>query len=110
MPKGEFLGEFEQLVLLALMRLGDDAYGMRVRQEIKGRTGRDVSIGAIYTTLNRLEEKKLITSELGEATEARGGRAKRMFTITADGERALERAHQSIGRMLEGLNAALKPS
>ena len=67
MAKGEFLGEFEQLVLIALLRLGDEAYGMAVRREIEARAGRDVSIGAVYATLDRLESKGLVRSRLGEA-------------------------------------------
>jgi DNA-binding PadR family transcriptional regulator len=69
----EFLGAFEQLVLAALVRLGDQAYGMAVRQEIAERTGRDVAIGAVYATLDRMEEKGLVVSRTGESTPERGG-------------------------------------
>jgi DNA-binding PadR family transcriptional regulator len=108
--KGEFLGEFEQLVLLALIRLEDEAYGMAVRREIEERADRNVSIGAVYATLDRLEEKGLVKSRMGEPTDARGGRAKKCFTITAAGARALERSQQAVRQMLVGLPARWNPS
>jgi PadR family transcriptional regulator PadR len=108
--KGEFLGEFEHLVLLALIRLGEGAYGMAVRREIEARAERDVSIGAVYATLDRLEEKGLVKSRLGEASEARGGRAKKCFSITAAGARALEKSQQAFRQMLEGLPARWNPA
>jgi PadR family transcriptional regulator, regulatory protein PadR len=108
--KGDFLGEFEQLVLLALLRLGDGAYGMAVRREIEERAERGVSIGAVYATLDRLEEKGLVRSRLGEASDARGGRAKKCFTITAAGARALEKSQQALRQMLEGLPARWNPA
>ena len=83
---GDYLGEFEHLVLLAVLRLADEAYGVAVRREIAGRTGRDVSIGAIYITLDRLERKGFVKSRVGEPSVARGGRAKRYFRITARGQ------------------------
>ena len=98
-----YLGEFEQLVLLALMRLGDGAYGMTVRREIADRTGREVTIGAVYVTLDRMERKALVRSRLGEPTEVRGGRAKRCFTITAPGLAALELSQKALKRMTDGL-------
>ena len=110
MGKGEFLGEFEQLVLLALIRLEDGAYGMAVRREIENRADRAVSIGAVYATLDRLEEKGLVKSRLGEPSEERGGRAKKCFTITAAGARALERSQQAVRQMLDGLPARWNPS
>jgi PadR family transcriptional regulator len=103
MSKGDYLGEFEQIVLIALLRLGRTAYGMAVRREIEERTGRQVSIGAVYSTLQRLEGKGYVTSFTGEPTAARGGRAKRFFRIEADGERSLQRAQEAIDRMMEGL-------
>jgi DNA-binding PadR family transcriptional regulator len=108
--KGDFLGEFEQLVLLALIRLGDEAYGMAVRREIETRAARNVSIGAVYATLDRLEDKGLVRSRLGEASEARGGRAKRCFTITATGARALKRSQQAFLQMTAGLPARWNPA
>jgi DNA-binding PadR family transcriptional regulator len=110
MPKGEFLGEFEQLVLLALIRLGDEAYGMAVRRELEHRAARDVSIGAVYATLDRLEGKGLVKSRLGAASEERGGRPKKCFTITGAGARALERSQQALRDMLEGLPPRWNPT
>jgi PadR family transcriptional regulator, regulatory protein PadR len=107
--KGEFLGEFEQLVLLALIRLGDDAYGMAVRRELEARAERDVSIGAVYATLDRLESKGLVRARSGEAGEERGGRPRKCFTITAAGGRALERSQQALRQMLEGLPPRWNP-
>jgi PadR family transcriptional regulator, regulatory protein PadR len=103
MGKGEFLGEFEQIVLLAVMRLEDDAYGMTVRREIEDRTGRDVSIGAVYATLDRLEQKGLVRSKVGAPTQERGGRAKRCFVVTAAGVAAVEGTQQALKRMTAGL-------
>ena len=103
MAKGDYLGEFEQLVLLAVARLGDAGYGMSIRREIEGRAGRPVSIGAVYATLDRLEDKGLLTSGIGEATPVRGGRPKRFFTIERAGEVALLRVRGTMDRMWEGL-------
>ena len=103
MPDPAYLGEFEQLVLLAVLRLGDAAYGVTVRQEIETRTGRDVSIGAIYATLSRLETKGLVKSRAGEPTTERGGRAKRLFRVTALGRRSISEAQRVLARMLDGL-------
>ncbi len=104
MSKGVYLGEFEQIVLLALLRLGAEAYGMRVRQEIDERTGRDVSIGAVYATLDRMELKGLVKSSLGEPTAERGGRAKRTFVLTAAGRKSLTQTQKSLRGMLDGLD------
>jgi DNA-binding PadR family transcriptional regulator len=101
--KGESVGEFEHLVLLAVVRLGKDAYGMRVRREINECTGRDVSIGAVYATLDRLAAKGLVSSKLAEATPERGGRAKRWFQLTGAGVQALNRTRRDLASMLEGL-------
>lgn len=103
MAKGEYLGEFEQLVLLALVRLGEDAYGMRVRREIEERGERPVSIGAVYATLERLEAKGYVSSYLGEATAERGGRAKRHFRIESEGEQALRNSMETVRKMTKGL-------
>lgn len=97
------LGEFEQLVLLALVRLGDNAYGVTVAQEIEARTGRRVSLGAVYKTLDRLEGKRLVSSSIGEPTATRGGRRKRLFRLDAAGERALRASLRALGRMAAGL-------
>ena len=109
MGKGDFLGEFEQLVLLALIRVGEGAYGMTVRREIEDRAARDVSIGAVYATLDRLEEKGLVKSHLGDGTDARGGRPKKCFRITGAGAKALERSQEAVRQMLEGLPARWNP-
>jgi DNA-binding PadR family transcriptional regulator len=100
-----YLGEFEHIVVLALLRLNDNAYGVSVRQEIEARTGRDVSIGAIYATLDRLEAKGYVKSRLGDPTPERGGRSKRFFRVTAKGVTAVNRTHEAIHRMTEGLKS-----
>jgi PadR family transcriptional regulator len=102
--RDEFLlGTLEQIVLLATMRLGDEAYGTMIRDEIEKRTGRAVSFGAVYVTLQRLEEKGLVSSWLGEPTAERGGRAKRFFQVTADGRRAVRRVREAVAAMAKGL-------
>lgn len=95
----DFLGEFEQLILLAVARLGDDGYGMTIRREIESRTGRSVSIGAVYTTLDRLERKGLVASRVGEPTPERGGRARRHFALLAPGARALHDTRRILAAM-----------
>lgn len=103
MARGDLLGSLEHLVLLALVRLGDNAYGMTVRREIEARTGRDLSIGAIYATLERLEAKGYIRSEIGEPTAERGGRGKRIFRLEARGEGALHASQQALRSMSAGI-------
>ena len=98
------LGEFEQLILLAILRLGDDAYGVTIRAELADRAGRAIAPGALYTALERLETKGMITSRMGDPTPQRGGRAKRYVRVTAAGKRAITRAVQSYERLLDGLN------
>jgi DNA-binding PadR family transcriptional regulator len=100
---GQHLGEFEQLVLMALMRLGKDAYGMSVRQEIAVRTGRDVSISAVYTTLERLEGKSYVTSRIGAPTAQRGGRRKKHYELASAGEKALAVSYRALSEMAAGL-------
>lgn len=90
-----FLGEFERAVLVALIRLGDDAYGVAIRRHLVNRLHREIAIGAIYTTLQRLEDKGLVSSFMGDPTPQRGGRAKRFFRIEAAGLEALERNHRA---------------
>ncbi|HZM61591.1 MAG TPA: helix-turn-helix transcriptional regulator [Vicinamibacterales bacterium] len=97
------LGEFEQVVLLAILRLGPEAYGVTIRREIAACTERDPAPGALYTTLDRLEDKGLVTSRYGDPTPERGGRAKRYFTVTARGVRAVARAQRAYQRLLKGL-------
>ena len=98
------LGEFEQIVLLAVARLGDEAYGTTIRREIDRRVGRDVSVGALYATLERLETKGLVRTRDGEPTAQRGGRAKRFYALSAAGVRALREARSVQDRMWEGLD------
>jgi PadR family transcriptional regulator, regulatory protein PadR len=103
MARGDLLGSLEYIVLLAVVRLGAEAYGMTVRREIEKRTGRDISIGAVYATLERLEAKGLVSSFTGEPTAERGGRAKRLFQVEAAGQRALRASHEAIRKMSAGL-------
>lgn len=102
------LGDFEQLVLLALLRLGADAYGVKVRQEIEERSGRRASISAVYTTLERLEQKGLVRSWTGEPSAQRGGRRRRHFELRAAGARALTLAHRAYTGMVAGLEHHFK--
>lgn len=102
----EYLGEFEHIVLLALVRLEDEAYGVTVRQEIHSRIRRDVSIGAVYATLNRLEAKAYVKSLQGDPTPERGGRSKRFFRLTPKGLAAIGRTQQALKQMSAGLDLA----
>jgi PadR family transcriptional regulator, regulatory protein PadR len=97
-PK-HYIGEFEELVLLAILSLRNDAYGVKIGDAIEEATGRSVSIGALYTTLSRLEDKGLISSWKGEATAERGGRAKKFFKIEAPAKLALSNAETSRQRL-----------
>lgn len=99
-----FLGEFEQIVLLAILRLEPDAYGVPIRQEILKQADRDVSPGALYTTLVRLEDKGLVASKLGEPTADRGGRAKRFVTVTKAGIAAVEQSQRAYRNLLSGIS------
>jgi len=99
----EPLGPLEHIVLLAVMRLGEEAYGVAVRREIESTIGRDVSVGAAYATLVRLESKGFVRSSEGEATAERGGRAKRYFRVTADGKAAVRNTREIIEKMSAGL-------
>ena len=103
MATHRYLGEFELLVLTAMVRLGADAYGASIRQEIESRAERSVSIGALYATLSRLEDKAYVRSWTGEATPTRGGRAKRFFELTALGRTQLEKSVTAMNNMLEGV-------
>jgi DNA-binding PadR family transcriptional regulator len=103
MEKTSSLGDFEHVVLLAILRLGTSAYGVTIRGEIAARTDRNPSPGALYTTLDRLEEKGLVTSRLGDPTAKRGGRAKRYFAVTASGVRAVICSQKAYRRLLDGL-------
>lgn len=100
------LGEFEELVLLAIQQLHDNAYGMTIRQRVEDASERMISIGAIYTTLERLEIKGFVSSRQGEATPERGGRAKRYFTVEGAGVQALTEAQRTRDRLRGGLAPA----
>jgi len=99
MGRGDHLGEFEQIVMLAIARLGDDAYGMRIRREIDARSGRSPALGAVYATLDRLTDKGLVLLRRDSA----GGRAQWFFTVTPQGVAALEKAREIQNRMWAGL-------
>lgn len=101
MGKGEHLGEFEHLVMLALLRLKDSAYGMRVRREIQSRTDRAVAIGSVYATLDRLEQKGYVKASAGWEE---GARPRKYFRLTTLGARVLLRKQEAIRRMTEGLS------
>ena len=97
------MGEFEQLVLLAILHLDDDAYGMEVRTEIEARLGREVSYGAVYTTLDRLEKKGYVAHRMGETLSERGGRARKYFRVLPDGRAALRATREALQTMWEGV-------
>jgi PadR family transcriptional regulator PadR len=102
------LGDFEQLVLMGVLRLGDVAYGAAIRQEIHARSGRDVSIGAVYTTLDRLESKGFLSSSIGAPTAQRGGRRRKVYALRPAGTAALQQAWRAITAMAAGIEASLE--
>lgn len=102
--KEKFLGEFEHMLMLALIQLKDQAYGAKIRQLLDSEISRSVAIGAIYSTLERLEKKGMVSSRLGESTPERGGRAKRYFSVTAEGEAALKRAKDAMDTLWQGIS------
>lgn len=104
----EALGEFEQLILLAIVHLGDEAYGAAIRREIEGRTGREVAIGALYTALERLERKRFVASQMSAPTAERGGRSRRQFEMRPAGVAALKRSRDTLARMWQGLSPDLR--
>src|SRR4029453_1056051 len=99
----EHLGEFEQIVLLAILRLGHEAYGVPIRLDIEQRTGRAVTVGALYRTLDRLEDKGYISSVFSDPIPERGGRSKRYFTVRPRGLRTLRASREALSAMWEGL-------
>lgn len=109
MGKGEYLGEFEQVVLLAVVRQGESGYGATIRREIEESAGRPVSLGAVYATLARLEEKGLVASRQGESTSRRGGRAKRHFRVLPAGAEALAESRRMLDRMWQGVDLEARP-
>ena len=103
MPKGDYLGEFEQMVLLALIRLNDNAYGVTIRREIQSRTDRNVAIGAVYATLERLENKGFLTSQASDPEPTAGGRSKKFFRLTPSGSNVLKHSREMMRRLADGL-------
>jgi PadR family transcriptional regulator, regulatory protein PadR len=103
MPKRRYLGDFELIVMLALMRLGRDAYGVPISHEIEQQSGREVALGSVYAALERLEGKGLVSSDLGRPTPERGGRAKRYFRITSNGVREVREARKALIKLWRGL-------
>lgn len=101
-------GVFEQVVLLAILHLGPDAYGTTIRREIERRTGRSIAVGALYTALERLERKGLVTSDMSDPTPERGGRSRRYVRLQPAGRAALRHSRDLLARMWEGLDANLK--
>jgi PadR family transcriptional regulator PadR len=108
MPHPESLGEFEQLLLLAIVRLGADAYGVTIARELEEHASRRVSRGALYTTLDRLEAKGLIRWKIGPGTRERAGLPRRCYTVSARGIAALRASQQILRRMWRGLDDILK--
>jgi PadR family transcriptional regulator, regulatory protein PadR len=102
------LGEFEQLILLALVRLRDNAYGATIHQELQNRTRRQISISAVYTTLDRLAEKGLVESRIGDPTPRRGGRRKKFFQLMPEGAEALSQSYRVFREMTRGLERQLE--
>ena len=106
----EALGEFEHLVLLAILRLGEEAYGVPIAREIESRTDREVSRAAVYIALRRLEKRGLVSSRLGAATPERGGRPKRFSRLEAAGLAQLQASRRALVRMWDGYEKALEPA
>lgn len=104
------LGEFEELVLLAILFLREEAYGVKIRQVLESHTQRPVSIGSVYTTLDRLEQKGYVSSYLGDATAERGGKAKRFFEVEGGGAEALNHAISTRRRLMSGIETDLLPA
>jgi PadR family transcriptional regulator PadR len=102
------LGAFEQAVLLAIIRLGDDAYGRAILKEVQARMEREVAAGAVHATLDRLQRKRLISSRLGSGTPVRGGRARRFYRLDPKGIRALNEARAAADNLWHGLTWPLK--
>src|SRR5215510_9576787 len=103
MRKGDYLGNFDLMLLLALLRLGDDAYGVTIARELQEQTGHEVVVASVYATLDRLQERGLVSSSLGDPTPERGGRAKRYFRITGAGLREVRDARRSLMNLWKGV-------
>jgi DNA-binding PadR family transcriptional regulator len=108
MMRTKHLGELEQMVLMAVLQLEDNAYGTTVLTELSERGGRKISPGALFATIDRLEGKGLVVSELGDPTPGRGGKRKRFLTVTPKGLIALREAREAWSRMSEGLDEVLE--
>jgi DNA-binding PadR family transcriptional regulator len=108
MPKSDHLSDFELYVMLAVAALGDDAYGVTIVTRIEDRTGRDVSIGAVYATLGRLADKGFVSFAFSDPEPVRGGRARKLVTLTPAGARALRTTTDALSRMLDGVS--LRPA
>jgi PadR family transcriptional regulator, regulatory protein PadR len=104
-----YLGEFEQIVLLAILRLGEDAYAIPLREEIEERTGRTVARGALYTALERLEAKRCVSSQMSAPLPERGGRSRRYYSVTPAGLAAIKATRTSLLRLWQGLEGMLEP-
>jgi len=104
------LSDIEVLALAAVMQLGDDAYGISIREEIRLRTGRSVSIGSLYKAIHRLEKRGCVSTSVGDPTAVRGGRAKKLVSIEPAGRTALEESVRALGQMLDGLGVGLRVS
>ncbi len=103
----DYLGEFEQMVLLSIMRLGDEAYGLAIKDELEAVAARSPSSGGLYTTLDRMEKKGFVESYAGEGTLERGGRPRRYVRVTADGKALLARSKETLMALWDGLEEAL---
>ncbi len=103
-----YLGEFEQIALLAILRLGEEAYAIPVRQEIEARTGRNVARGALYTALERLEAKKCVRSRMSDPLPERGGRSRRYYTVTPAGLSALRDSREAWLALWKGVESLLE--
>lgn len=110
MAKAEFIGEFEQLVLLAVLRCGQDAYGVSIGAEIRSQTGRRTSRGALYVTLERLEKKGYLRSRLADSSRQRMGRPRRYYKLCPEAIKALRTQRQALLSMWEGFEEELEPS
>ena len=107
-PPDTYLGEFEQIVLLAILRLGDDAYAIPIREEISGRTGRAVARGALYTALERLESKGCLRSRMSDPLPERGGRSRRYYAVTATGLAGLRASRAALLALWQGVESRLE--
>jgi PadR family transcriptional regulator, regulatory protein PadR len=103
MTERGYLGEFELMILLAVVNLGDEAYGVPISRELEAQRGRDVSVGSVYAALDRLESKGLVASSLGDPTPERGGKAKRYFRVTNEGLRQVHETRRVLSKLWQAL-------